>query len=168
MMKGSLKLKKTVFSGIGAGLVFVCTIIRIPLAIGYINIGDAAILILSYILGPYAFFSAAIGSLLAELINGYPVFAIPTVIIKGVMALFAGFIFSGKSGKGRKLLPKIFTVLIAEIFMAGGYFLYEMLPQIFGFDAALLELPFNLLQGLVSAILVIFITENKTVKKSKL
>ena len=84
------KLRKVAICGLMAAFVFVATQIRIPTAIGYINLGDPVILISSFILGPIAFFPAAIGSALSDLLAGYAQYIIPTFIIKGLMGYVAG------------------------------------------------------------------------------
>ena len=70
--KNAKNRKKTLrliaFCGITAAFVFLGTQLRIPTAIGYINLGDAVILIASYIIGPAAFFPAAIGSAISDVI----------------------------------------------------------------------------------------------------
>ena len=55
MSKNVTKLRKVAICGLLAAFVFVATQIRIPTAIGYINLGDPVILISSFILGPIAF-----------------------------------------------------------------------------------------------------------------
>ena len=74
-------LKKVAYAGVLAALVFIGTELHIPTAIGHINLGDLVILVSSYILGPLAFFPAAIGSTLADLLAGYPQYAVATFII---------------------------------------------------------------------------------------
>ncbi len=71
--KTKSNLRLIAICGIFAALVFIGTELRIPTAIGYMNLGDAVILVASYFIGPSAFFPAAIGSALGDLIAGYPV-----------------------------------------------------------------------------------------------
>lgn len=77
-----------------AALVFIGTELKIPTAIGYMNLGDGVILIASYFIGPAAFSPAAIGSALGDLIAGYPMYIAPTFIIKGLMGLVAAIVIS--------------------------------------------------------------------------
>lgn len=145
-----LKTRLVAFAGIGAALVFVATFsvrIPIPATEGYLNLGDAVILILSYILGPWAFFPAAVGSAMGDLIAGYAQYIIPTFIIKGSMALFAGLVFKKVSGSDISLIRRILAFAGAEVIMVGGYFLFESLPFMYGPAAAALSVPFNLIQG---------------------
>ncbi|MCR4775727.1 MAG: ECF transporter S component [Saccharofermentans sp.] len=130
-------LRKTVYAGVLAGLIFVGTELHIPTAIGHINLGDLVILVSAYILGPFAFVPAAIGSTLADLLAGYPQYAVATFIIKGVMGLTAGLLLKrnkeGKVSLGRKLAASF----IAEVIMMAGYFVFESLPFMYGVAAAL-------------------------------
>ena len=120
-----------------AGLIFIGTELHIPTAIGHINLGDLVILVSAYILGPFAFVPAAIGSTLADLLAGYPQYAVATFIIKGVMGLVAGLLLKrnreGKVSLGRKLTASF----IAEVIMIAGYFAFESLPFMYGVAAAL-------------------------------
>ena len=131
------KLRKLVLAALFAALTTVMTmVIRIPSPMsGYVNLGDCAVLLSAWILGPGLGCAAAgIGSMLADLL-GYPLYAPGTLVVKGLMALAAGLLF-------RRL-------------RVAGYFLYEAAPVPVGLGlGALANVPFNLVQGvfgLVSA-----------------
>lgn len=66
------------------------TLIHIPYGeTGYIHLGDAVILLCAAVLPtPYAVAAAALGGALADLLSGYPVYILPTLLIKGLMTLF--------------------------------------------------------------------------------
>ena len=156
-------LKRLAFAGVAAAFVFIATELHIPTAIGYINLGDAVILLSSFVLGPFAFFPAAIGSALGDLLAGYAQYIVPTFIIKGLMGLVAGFILkSGNTGIVRKLLAGV----IAEIIMIAGYFGFEALPFMYGVAAAAGSLGFNAIQGI--AAIVIFLPASKIPAFNKL
>ena len=131
------QLKKIAYAGVLAALIFIGTELHIPTAIGHINLGDLIILVSAYILGPFAFIPAAIGSTLADLFAGYPQYAVATFIIKGVMGLVAGLLLKrnkeGKVSLGRKLSASF----VAELIMIAGYFAFESLPFMYGVEAAL-------------------------------
>ena len=129
MNSNTTKLKKLALCGLLAAFVFVGTQIRVPTAIGYINLGDAVILIGSFILGPIAFVPAAIGSALSDLLAGYPQYIIPTFIIKGLMGLIAGVLLRKSEATA---IRKILIGVIAEIIMIAGYFVFESLPFMYG------------------------------------
>ena len=57
------KIQKICFGALFAAIICVCTLISIPLPIGYFNLGDAAVLLSAWTLGPlYGVVAAAIGS----------------------------------------------------------------------------------------------------------
>ena len=143
--------------GILAALVFIGTELRIPTSLGYMNLGDGVILIASYFAGPAAFFPAAIGSALGDLIAGYPAHIAPTFLIKGLMGLVAALIMKMPGGKkAADVLIRVFAGIIAELMMVGGYFVFESL--IYGKEAAAGALVFNLIQGGVAILLAIPLT----------
>ncbi|MBE7073091.1 MAG: ECF transporter S component [Ruminococcaceae bacterium] len=130
-------LKKIAYAGVLAALVFVGTELHIPTAIGHINLGDFIILVSSYILGPFAFVPAAIGSTLADLLAGYPQYAVATFLIKGIMGLVAGILLKRNREGKTSFIRKFSASLIAELIMIAGYFAFESLPFMYGVEAAL-------------------------------
>lgn len=150
-------LKLIAICGIFAALVFIGTQIRIPTAIGYINLGDGVILIASYFIGPAAFFPAAIGSALSDLIAGYPMYIAPTFLIKGLMGLIAALIMTKAHGrKAKGFIIRIIASVAAELVMVAGYFVFETLY----YDAAAAagSVVFNLIQAGVAIVLAIPLT----------
>ena len=84
--------QKLAFGGMLAALVFAATyLFKIPISItqGYIHLGDAFILLGAVLLDWTAVPAAAIGSLLADLIAGYPLYCLPTFLIKAGVAAIA-------------------------------------------------------------------------------
>ena len=130
-------LKIIAYSGVLAALVFVGTELHIPTAIGHINLGDLVILVSSYILGPLAFVPAAIGSTLADLLAGYPQYAVATFLIKGLMGYVAGILLKRNVQGKVSLVRKLCASFITELIMIAGYFAFESLPFMYGVEAAL-------------------------------
>ncbi len=163
MSNNASNLRKMANAGVLAAFVFIATQIRIPTAIGYINLGDGVILISSFLLGPLAFFPAAIGSALSDLIAGYAQYIIPTFIIKGLMGYVAGVSL-------RKLkitlLKKIIIGIISEIIMIAGYFLFESLPFMYGWQAAAGSVFFNAIQGIAAVIIFVTVTSIPAIRKA--
>ena len=152
--------------GILAALVFIGTEIRIPTALGFMNLGDGVILVASYFIGPVAFFPAAIGSALGDLIAGYPVYIAPTFVIKGFMALAAALIMKQSRGKkGAGVLIRIAGAIVAELIMVGGYYGFEAI--MYGPEAALGSVAFNLIQAGVAIVLAVPLTYMISLKKFK-
>ena len=148
-----MKTKKMVMAALIAALVCVATmVIRVPSPKGYVNLGDSVVLLAGWMLSPlYGFFAAAIGSMLADLLLGYGIYAPVTFVIKGLMALLAGLIARTISKKTGKLVSKIISGVIAEVIMISGYFLFE--GVYYGsFYTGAIGIPFNAVQGLFGLI----------------
>lgn len=69
-------------------LVFVVTrFIQIPIPLGYFNVGNCVILLFCVLLpSPYGIIGGSLGSALADL-TSYPVYTVPTLLIKAVMPI---------------------------------------------------------------------------------
>lgn len=146
------KTNKIVLSGLFAALTAVATLIMMPvpsMTNGYVNAGDALVILSAFLLGPgWGALAAALGSALVDLIYGYFIYVPATFIIKGLMALAAGAILH-KFGKNR-LPAAIFASIVAELIMLAGYLGYETL--IYGFAGALGSLLGNAIQAVFGAI----------------
>ncbi len=156
-MRGTTK--KIVFTAMFAALVCVATmLVKIPSPLkGYINLGDCVVLAAGFLLSPlYGFLAAGLGSALADLFAGYGVYAPATFVIKGAMALVVclGVRFLAK--RMRKLPTRIVFGVIAELWMIGGYFLFE--GALYGFGASLVNIPANAVQGVAGVILGVLLT----------
>lgn len=87
-----LNVQKLTLCGVMAALVFVMTYfpkIPVPVTGGYVHLGDGAIFLSVLLLGPLGIPAAAVGSMLSDLIGGYMVYVLPTLLIKGLVALVA-------------------------------------------------------------------------------
>ena len=159
------KLKHIIYTAVFASIICAVTLtIKIPAfgsAGGYYHIGDAFIYLAGVCLFfPYAPIAGAIGASLADLLSGYAVYAVPTFIIKALMALF----FTNK--KSKILCAENFlAVVIAFFITVAGYYITEvvMLNSFVGAAAALYG---NAMQAFVSA--VIFIATGIAVDKTNL
>lgn len=87
-------------TGIMAALICIMTmVIQIPIPLGYAHLGDAFILLTVLFVGKRSgFWAGGIGSALADLLTGYAYWAIPTFIIKSLMAYITGKIAYNKDG----------------------------------------------------------------------
>ncbi|MCR4688399.1 MAG: ECF transporter S component [Saccharofermentans sp.] len=147
------RLFKFALASLLTALVFVGTELHIPTAIGHVNLGDAAILISAYILGPYALIPAALGSTLADLLAGYPQYAIATFIIKGLMGLVSGLLLKSNNEGKTSLVRKVIASFTAELIMIAGYFLFESLPFMYGTAAALGSVIPNGVQAIAAVVI---------------
>ncbi len=95
--------RKYVLTGLMTALIFIFTFIfhiPVPYTSGYIHLGDSMIYISVIVLGPFfGAFASGVGSMLADLLSGYAQYALPTFIIKSIMALIMGLLLSGKTKK---------------------------------------------------------------------
>lgn len=148
------RIRNLVMSAVFAALICVSTfVIKIPSPIqGYINLGDCFVLLAAWMLTrKLGALSAAVGSALADLIAGYAIFAPATFVIKGFMALAAYHCFRAVKKKNAKInAAAITSAIAAECVMILGYLIYESF--LYGFSAALAEVPFNAIQGAVCII----------------
>ena len=104
-------------------LACVLTIVpKVPIGGGYVHFGDCIIYVAAMILGPIpGAIVGAIGHSLADFISGYPIFCIPTFIIKGIMGFAIGKIVY------RHVDIKHFIIggIVALVIVTGGYFVAE-------------------------------------------
>jgi len=100
-------------------LVFIATsIIKIPFANGgYIHFGDAFVFLSVMLLGPfYGAFASGAGSMLSDLLSEFAQWALPTLVIKTVMAMIMGFIIKQRSHKNTIIFSSaILTVWVGFI-----------------------------------------------------
>lgn len=157
-------LKRTVNAALFAALTFVATfVITIPTpTMGFVHLGDAFVLLSGIMLGPiWGGLAAGIGSMLADLVLGYTISAIPSFAIKFLTALTAYYVV--KHAKNAPLLKRFLLCLMSETTMVVGYFIYHMLKSLIlnmnfsteGFRIALAYsitgFPGDILQGVVGA-----------------
>ena len=142
-------IKKTVVSAMLASLICVATMFRVPLpVIGYVNLGDAFVLLAGWCLPlPYCVLAAGIGSALADMLSGYAIYIPATFIIKGLMAAVVFFGHKKTLKKQRFGLLSILSLAAAELIMVFGYYVFE--GFMLGFVPALVNIPYNALQGVV-------------------
>jgi uncharacterized membrane protein len=132
---------------IGVFSAFICVLtmiisIPIPATQGFINIGDAGVMICGLLFGPIiGGFSGGIGSALADIFLGYAIYAPGTLVIKGLEGFLVGFIANPKKFYEKINYRDILAVIAGGSLMAIGYFLYEII--LFGIAAASYELILN-------------------------
>ncbi len=118
---------------------------------GYVNVGDAVVLLAGLILGRRGgFIVGGFGSALADILLGYTWYAPITLIVKGLEGYLAGVLFE-KLEHRRPFL----ATLPAGVWMAAGYFAAEIF--MYSFPAAVASFPGNLVQGGVGAFLAVIL-----------
>ena len=138
-----------------------CTVMTLVLQVpspmqGYVNLGDCAVLLSAWVLGPvYGGAAAGVGSMLADLLSGYAHYAPGTLAIKFTMAFTAALLFRAL-GRRHLLLGQAVSGAASGGILVGGYFAYACLWLGKGWAAAA-SIPGNVLQalfGLIAALLV--------------
>ena len=151
-MENNNKTQRTVLMGLLIAMVCVGTMtvkIPVPVTSGYVNIGDAFIFVSAGFFGPIpGLIAGGIGSAMADILGGYPHFAIYTLIIKGLEGFVVGLLLK----KGMSIYKNIGASLVGSFIMVGGYFLAESFMA-GSFIAPLQSIPFNCFQGFFSIVL---------------
>lgn len=150
------KVRRLVLAALFAALCYVMTlVIQVPSPMqGYVNLGDCAVLLSAWVLGPlYGGAAAGIGSMLADLLTGYAHYAPGTFAIKLLMAVAAALIFRALRSRlsHNLLVPQIVSGVVAEVIMVAGYFGYASLWLQKGLAAAT-SIPGNIVQGIFGLI----------------
>lgn len=164
---------RLVYTALFTALTTVATlVIQVPSPMsGYVNLGDAMVLLSAWILGPvYGTAAAGIGSMLADLLSGYAYYAPGTLVIKCLMAFVAAQVFLVLQGKVKgKHFAQVVSGLLAESIMVVGYFGYAGLILGNGLSAAL-SIPGNLVQGGFGIIVstVVYLALSQVIKMPKL
>ena len=112
-----MKLRKLVLAALFAALCTVMTmVIQVPSPMqGYVNLGDCAVLLSAWVLGPwYGGAAAGLGSMLADLLS-YPHYAPGTLVIKFTMAVAAAYIFEAMRERSGKLAAQLIGGAAASI-----------------------------------------------------
>jgi uncharacterized membrane protein len=121
-------------------------IVRIPNPMGgYFNVGDFMIFVTALTFNPLiGGVAGGLGSAIADII-GFPLFAIPTLVIKGLEGLLASLITDKKN-----VYRDVLAVVVAGTEMVTGYFLVEL--YLWGIGGALAEVPANIAQIAIGGI----------------
>ena len=168
-------IRRLVICAIFAAICCVTTmVIAIPsfYTKGYVNLGDVAVIITAYTVGGgYGAFAAGLGSALADASMSFYQYVPVTLAIKAIMVLISSFFFkkADKTGsKNKKTILIVTGVLLAEVFMMLGYFLFELFLYKKGAFASLLG---SSMQGsvcsVISVMVILILKENTFVKKIK-
>ena len=139
---------------LAAAIVLLTTLVSIPMpgGLGYINLGDAGVLLAGVLLGGgWGALCAGVASALSDVLLGWGVYAPATFLIKGAVALIVGTLFVRTDKKIRYAF-----FYIAALVVPIGYFFYESL--LYGSAAALPNIPFNALQCIIGAVVAHVLT----------
>ena len=154
----SQKILKLVIAAMFAALCCICTtFIQIPSIKGYVHLGDGMVILSGVLLGPlYGATAAGIGSMFADMLSGYPIYAPATLLIKAGAAVIAWLVFKGFSKLTKDPIVRVLSVLLGSIcaglIVTSCYLLYDMYFMGLGM-AAISGVPGNLIQNVFGIII---------------
>ena len=147
--------RRLVTAAMMAAMTVIATmVITIPTAGGgYVNIGDALVILSGWLLGgPYGALAAGIGSALADVLSGYAVYAPATFVIKALMGFIVGLHPKIFASMKNRMAAVIVVSAAAELIMLAGYFVFEALILGMGM-AATASVAGNAVQAVVCLVL---------------
>ena len=142
-----MKPKEMTLAAVMSALVFIATFVpKVPIPLGYAHLGDAAIFLAVIFCGRrIGIISAVVGSALADLLSGFPIWLLPTIIIKAAMAeTFVKL-------KGRNFL---IAIIMASLVMTAGYTIFGAILYN-SLAAGLASTPGLLLKSIVNIIVTV-------------
>ena len=143
--------KMLAFTALFAALCCVGTLfIAVPLPNGYFNVGDVFVLLAGWCMGPlFGAAAAGLGSCLADILNGFALYAPATFLIKALDAAAAYLLWRAMRLAVKKDGFDVFARGVAavggELLMVLGYFAFECL--LYGAAGAAASLAGNAVQG---------------------
>lgn len=147
--KQSQSIRRLTTAGVlAAAIVLLTTLVSIPMpsGFGYINLGDAGVLLAGMLLGGgWGALCAGTASALSDILLGWGIYAPATFIIKGAVALVAGLLFT-KTSKAIRYAALYLAALIVPF----GYFLYE--TMLYGAVTAIPNIALNTVQCIIGAV----------------
>lgn len=159
-MNPGSRLHRFAFTALFTALVTIATSafrIPTPATNGFINLGDTFIFAAALLWGPRSgFWAGSVGSALADVLSGYPHWAPFTFFIKGLEGFVAGRIAHTSFTTDGRLAPAVLGMVLGGLVMMGGYFVAEIF--LYGFPAALAELPGNSFQAGGSLVIALPLT----------
>ena len=133
-------------------IVFVLTrVIQVPTpVVGYIHLGDVGVFFSAFAFGPWVgAVTGGLGTALADLTSPYAQWAIFSLLIHGAQGWVAGWM----SARWQSLGGLVLASLVGGAIVVVGYLLAGTI--LVGFGAALTEVPLNIVQVAVGAIVSI-------------
>lgn len=153
MVQHNFKLYKLVLAALFTALIVVISrffIFPVPITHGNVNLCDAGIFIVAFILGPiYGGVVGGLSGFLLDLISGYSQYMFFSLIIHGLEGLIVGWLFYHYLLNNKKV-NSIIAMIIGAVIMVIGYFLTDMM--FYGVAAGLVSLITNSIQGLLGII----------------
>ena len=151
-MRKPLNPRAVALTAIMTAIVLVLTsLIKVPTpAKGYAHLGDTGVFFSAFALGPWVGAAAGgLGTALADILGGYPQWAIFSLLIHGFEGWIAGWLVRRVAG----LAGLILAAVVGGVIVVAGYFLAGII--LVGKGAAVGEIVPNILQVGIGAALAI-------------
>jgi uncharacterized membrane protein len=139
-------------TAIMTAIVFVLTrVVQVPTpVVGYIHLGDVGIFFSAFAFGPWVgAVAGGLGTALADLTSPYAQWAIFSLLIHGAQGWVAGWL----SARWSSIPGLVLAAVAGGAIVVAGYLLAGTI--LVGFGAALTEVPLNLVQATIGAIISI-------------
>ncbi len=148
------KTERMVLTAVMIALTTVATmVLTIPVVgtQGFVNFGDTVIFITAIFFGPQtALLAGGLGSALADVLLGYAHWAPYTLVIKALEGFVAGLLVYHMFGTEKiKWVRGMTGLFLGAVVMVAGYYVGGGI--MYGFNVALVSIPENAFQGVVSA-----------------
>ncbi len=162
--KTKLVAQYLAMAGVATALVAVATIvvqIPVPVVNGYLNLGDSIIFITSVLCGPIVGgIAGGLGSMLADIILGYAIYAVPTLIIKGIEGVICGVIadlvYKKITAENKQIIFTTCGMIVASLEMIIGYFFAGWI--LFGTESAsFIAVVPNIIQGGLCTLIAVIV-----------
>ena len=171
-MRNKKQLLRVTYTAIFTAIILLATsIIKFSTGLGegYIHLGDCFVYLSACVLPfPYCLIAGGLGGALADILSGYAIWSIPTMLIKMLNAV--PFALVCRKYKSNKILSKhtVLMAVISGIITILGYFLTECI--LYSVASATLSLLGNTIQAVSSGIIFVIIAKatDKINLKSKI
>ena len=171
-MRNKKSLLKITYTAIFTAIILLATsVIKFSTGLGegYIHFGDSFVYLSACILPfPYCLVAGALGGALADILSGYAIWAIPTMIIKVLNVI--PFALVCRKYKSNKILSKqtVLMTVVSGVITIFGYFVAESV--LYSVASATLSLIGNTIQAVASGIIFVIIAKatDKINLKSKI
>jgi uncharacterized membrane protein len=152
-----LKLALAAIFGALAAEVTMAFVIPIPATNGYFNLGETIVYTAALVFGPFVGGFAGGSVAIADILVPYGApFAPGTLVIKGLEGIIVGSLNRKLQKYTSNLgLSAAISVVVGGLEMVTGYFIYEQLFLGYSMAAALVEVPFNIVQMIVGLIVAV-------------
>jgi ECF transporter S component (folate family) len=154
----TIRTQDLVLSSLLIAMVFVATYVlrfTLPISIngGLIHLGNVMLFMSAIVFGKkHGAIAGAFGMGLFDILSGWAIWAPFTFVIRGVMGFIIGYFAYSKGRNGKNILWNLIGILIASIWMIGGYYLTEVI--LYGnWLSPVTSIPGNIIQLVVGAVI---------------